>query len=273
MSCKNPHEEPRSTLVSIRPRPTSTSTSTSTRGATRRDFLSLMGFAMAAAAGCRAPVQHAVPLPAGSDTIVPGVANVYAATCGGCPASCSLLVKQRDGRPIKVDGNEASPLFGGGTCAVGQATVLSLYDDARLRGPRWQGRRASWEEVDRRVLDSLAAARAGDGSVVLLSGTITSPSTLRIIESWGERYRRFRHVVYDPFSLTALRKASELSFGQATVPHYAFDAASVIVALDADFLGTWLSPVEFARQYAEGRRRDGPSRLHVQFEPGLSLTG
>jgi Molybdopterin oxidoreductase Fe4S4 domain len=111
---------------------------------TRRDFLSLAGFSLAAAglAGCRAPVQNAIPLPAGSDTITPGVSRWYATTCGGCPSSCSLLVKQRDGRPIKIEGNDLSQLFGGGTCATGQATVLSLYDDRRLRGPLWQGKPA-----------------------------------------------------------------------------------------------------------------------------------
>ena len=108
---------------------------------TRRDFLALMGFTLASAglSGCRAPVQNAIPLLVGSDEIVPGVSNWYATTCRGCASSCSLLVKQRDGRPIKIEGNAESTIFGGGTCATGQATVLSLYDDERLRGPLWHG--------------------------------------------------------------------------------------------------------------------------------------
>src|SRR5262249_39214556 len=82
---------------------------------TRRDVLSLMGFSLGAVGlgGCRAPVQHAVPLPTASTEMVPGVPNLYATTCGGCSASCSLVVKQRDGRPIKIEGNEASALTGG----------------------------------------------------------------------------------------------------------------------------------------------------------------
>src|SRR4051794_25645383 len=111
------------------------------KAATRRDFLALMGFTIAAAglSGCRAPVQHAIPLLVGSDQLVPGVSNWYATTCRGCASSCSLLVKQRDGRPIKIEGNAESSIFGSGTCATGQATVLSLYDDERLRGPLWHG--------------------------------------------------------------------------------------------------------------------------------------
>src|SRR3954451_10011536 len=147
--------------------------------ATRRDVLSMMGFSLGAIGlgGCRAPVQHAVPLPAASTEMVPGVPNLYATTCGGCASSCSLVVKQRDGRPIKVEGNEASPLTGGGTCAAGQASVLSLYDDARLRGPVWLGNAVSWPEIDRHITTMLNAGSKDPRAIVLLSQTITSPST------------------------------------------------------------------------------------------------
>src|SRR5205814_9520983 len=119
----------------------------------------------------------------------------------------------------------------------------------------------------------LAEARGKQGKVVLLSSTITSPSLLAIIERWKSAYPGFRHVMYDAVSASALRTASAQVFGRALIPHYAFDKARVIVSLDADFLGTWLSPVEFARQYARGRRPDKPAGLHIQFEPGMSVTG
>src|SRR5499427_944909 len=243
--------------------------------ATRRDFLALMGFSLAAAglAGCRAPVQNAIPMLVGSDDIVPGVANSYATTCGGCASSCSLLVKQRDGRPIKIEGNAESRLFGRGTCATGQATVLSLYDDARLRTPLWHGQPAKWEEIDRQVLEALKAAREKKRKVVLLSGTIARPSTKAIIAEWRKSGHNFEHVIYDPVSLSGLRQANGQSFGQAVIPHYSFDKARVIVGLDADFLGTWLSPVEFARQYAANRRSEEHPPLHIQFESGMTVTG
>ena len=249
--------------------------SSNTTTATRRDFLTMAGFTLAAAglAGCRAPVQNAIPLLVGSDEIVPGVANYFATTCRGCASSCSLLVKQRDGRPIKIEGNAESRLFGGGTCATGQATVLSLYDDARLRGPVWHGQPATWEEIDRYITASLNTARQEKRRVVLLSPTITSPSTLAIIQEWGAGDQNFRHVVYEPISFTALRAAHERFFGRAALPHYRFDRARVIVGIEADFLGTWLSPVEFARQYASTRKPEGHPALHVQFESGLSVTG
>ncbi len=242
---------------------------------TRRDFLTLMGFGVTAAglAACRAPEQRAIPMAVATDEMVPGVANYYATTCGGCASACSLVVKQRDGRPIKIEGNEASALFGGATCATGQATVLSLYDNERLRGPLWHGSPAAWYEIDEQVGAALAEAQAKQAKIVLLSSTITSPSTREIIERWRRAFPSFRHVVYDPVSASALRAATAAAFGRAVIPHYAFDRARVIVGLDADFLGTWLSPVEFARQYARGRTPDGPPTLHIQFEPGMSITG
>ena len=242
---------------------------------TRRDFLAMMGFTLAAAGltGCRAPVQHAIPMLVGTDQLVPGISNYYATTCRGCASSCSLLVKQRDGRPIKIEGNAESAIFGGGTCATGQATVLSLYDDERLRGPLWHGQPVRWEEIDTEVLAGLKAAEAAKREIVLLSETITSPSTRAIISEWRTRYAKFSHVEYDPISLSAMRAANQQSFGRAVVPHYAFDKARVIVGLEADFLGTWLSPVEFARQYASNRKPEGTPSLHIQFESGMSVTG
>ena len=243
--------------------------------ASRRDFLAMMGFTLAAVglSGCRAPVQNAIPLLVGSDQIIPGVSNYYATTCRGCASSCSLLVKQRDGRPVKIEGNAESTLFGNGTCATGQATVLSLYDDARLRQPVWHGQPAKWEEVDQHVMESLQEAERNKGRIALLSGTINSPSMLEIIAEWKARYANFTHVSYDPVSFSAMRTANARSFGREVVPHYLFDKAQVIVALQADFLGTWLSPVEFARAYAAKRKPQGTPSLHIQFESGFSVTG
>jgi molybdopterin-containing oxidoreductase family iron-sulfur binding subunit len=242
--------------------------------ASRRDFLSLMGFTLGAAgvSACRAPVQNAIPMPTAAEA-VPGVSSWYATTCGGCSSACSLLVKQRDGRPIKIEGNAQSALFGGGVCATGQATVLSLYDDGRLPGPRWQGRPARWSEIDERVATHLAEAERDRRPVVLLSGTITSPSTRALVAEFGARFPGFRHVTYDAVSASALRVANGQCFGKAVVPHYRFDRAKVIVGLEADFLGTWLSPVEFSRAYREGRGAEEARSLHVQCESGLSVTG
>jgi molybdopterin-containing oxidoreductase family iron-sulfur binding subunit len=241
----------------------------------RRDFLALMGFSLGAAtlACSRAPVQTALPLVSQAEELTPGVANWYATTCGGCSAGCSLLVKTRDGRPIKVEGNPESSLFGGGTCAVGQATVLSLYDEERLRGPSWRGRSVSWEQLDGEVQSRLDAIVTRGDRVVLLSGPILGPTTLDLVARWAASYAGFRHVVYEPRSLAALRRASKQCFGHAVVPHFQLDSAAFVLSLEADVLGTWLSPVEFTRQYSRRRRPEEGMARHVHVESGLSLTG
>jgi MoCo/4Fe-4S cofactor protein with predicted Tat translocation signal len=241
--------------------------------ASRRDFLALMGFTLGAAACSRGATQEAIPFVTAPEDLTPGVPSYYATTCGGCPASCSVLVKTRDGRPIKVEGNPEAPLFGGGTCAVGQATVLSLYDGQRLRQPLWRGVPVSWEEVDDHVASHLRTTLSARGRVALLSGTITGPSTRDIVARWSKRFPGFRHVVYEPVSCAAIRRAHQLCFNRAVVPHYRFDEAELIVGFEADFLGTWLSPVEFTAQYARRRRPGRSMASHVQFESTLSLTG
>jgi molybdopterin-containing oxidoreductase family iron-sulfur binding subunit len=60
------------------------------------------------------------------------------------------------------------------------------------------------------------------------------------------------------------------------LPSFHFDKAEVIASFDADFLGTWISPVAFAAAYAKGRRPDeGEAWMsrHIQLESRFSLTG
>ena len=79
----------------------------------------------------------------------------------------------------------------------------------------------------------------------------------------------FQHVVYDAVSFTALRHATREAFGVDALPHYRFAAASTIVGIEADFLGTWLSPVEFTRDYASRRDPDAarPCRATSSSSP------
>ena len=258
-------------------------------GETRRDVLKMMGLglsaAVGAAAGCRIPERRALPLVSQPEDLVPGVADYYATTCGGCAAGCGLLVKVRDGRPIKIEGNPDSPISRGGTCAAGQATVLSLYDDERHRGPFWLGKPTTWSAIDAAISARLVAVAARGHRIVLLTGSGLGPSFRRLLEKWRERYPDTRHLVHEPLSTAAIRTANERSFGQAVVPRHRFDLAKRVVALEADFLGTWLSPVEATRRYAAARRvspgaggsegAGGPGNMprHVQIESQMTLSG
>ena len=246
----------------------------------RRSFLKTAGFTAAVsalAAGCsRAPVEKAIPYLIQPEEIVPGVSYIYASTCGACAAGCGLLVKTREGRPVKLEGNPSHPLSHGGLCAVGQASLLDLYDSQRLKGPWMQGRSAIWEEVDRQIAAELAVIRSSGRAVRVLSGTISSPTLRAEMQRFLAQFRDARQISYDALSSSAILDAHEQTHGARILPRYRFDRAEVILGFDADFLGTWLSPVEFTQGYSAGRRLDTrPPRMsyHVQFESRLSLTG
>ena len=248
----------------------------------RRDFLKYLGFSTAAAAiaaSCDVPVRKAVPFLNRPDNVIPGVANYYASTYVNGGDAISVVVKQRDGRPIKIEGNELSPITKGGTNAQAQASVLDLYDTTRLRHPMQKIGKdykevSSFESFDKIITDAMAGI--GGKPVVLLTSTINSPSTLKIISEFIAKYPGSRHVQYDAISHSGMLLANEASYGKRAIPSYQFDKAKVIVSLGADFLGTWLSPVEFSKQYSENRKIKGEKpelSRHIQFESMLSLTG
>ena len=242
--------------------------------ASRRAFLKWTGFGLAGAvaAGCsRGPTRAVVPYLDAPEHIVPGRGYDIATTCAGCSAACGVVARCRDGRPVKLEGNERHALSRGGLCAVGQAEVLSVYDAKRLGMPDVSGSPVSWATA----LETLRTA-LGEGSVRVLTGTLTSPSTRSWIERFVAAGEDREHVVFDSLSSSAILDAHERTHGTRALPAYRFQAARVTASFDADFLGTWISPVSFAADYAAGRTPDGdhPSvSRHVHYEARMSLTG
>jgi len=244
--------------------------------APRRDFLKYLGFSTAAAtlaASCKLPVRKAIPYANRPENLTPGVPKYYASTyvCDG--EAVPVVVKTRDGRPIKIEGNDLSTLTTGGTSARVQASVLDLYDTYRLRHPQRKAGNGfseipTFEQLDQMVTGALNGA---GGPVVLLTNTIVSPTTKDIIRQFLGRFPGSRHVQYDAVSYSGLIQANG-----GRIPVYQFNKAKVIVSLGADFLGSWLAPVQFARQYSIGRKINEANPTmskHYQFEPYLSMTG
>ena len=249
--------------------------STGKTAGSRRDFLKLFGFSVASAAvlsSCEKPVQKAIPYLIKPEEIIPGKAAYYASSFFDGTEYCSVLVKVRDGRPIKIEGNALSPVSRGGTSARVQASVLNLYDEARYKEPELSGNKISWEEVDSWVTSRLK----DEGNTVLLTPTIISPSTREVLRIFLANQPNTKWIQYDEVSMSGIRKAHMELFGAAIIPGYHFDRADYILSFDADFLGTWIAPVEFARDYASTRELnpDHPHMSkHVQVESGLSMTG
>jgi Fe-S-cluster-containing dehydrogenase component len=244
---------------------------------TRRDFVKVMGLSSAAlAAACqRAPAQKILPFTHKPDEVTPGLALWYATACGGCAAGCGLLVKTRDGRPIKIEGNPAHPVSGGAVCAVGQASVLGLYDADRARGPLVRGRRASWKEADAAVAAGLASARSGGRAIRVVAPWGLGPTEEAALDRFLAAHAGARVVRFDPLGQRdAIAAAHQALYGARLVPDYRLDAADIVVGVEADFLGTFLAPAALTRQWSAKRDPIAePMLRHIQVESALSLTG
>ncbi len=248
---------------------------------TRRDFLKVMGFSLTAAtvaAGCEIPVKKVAPYIFKPEDVIPGIATWYASSYINGGDYCSILVKTREGRPIKIEGNTDSKVTKGGTSARVQASVLSLYDTSRLRSPMVKGKRGfdnvSWDEVDKAVAGKLAANP--NANIRILTSTVLSPSTKKVFAAFAAKYPNTKIVSYDALSYSGMLMANMASKGKSEIPDYDFAKAKTIVSIDADFLGTWISPVEFTKGYTSNRKvsKEKPDMSrHYHFESRMSLTG
>ena len=251
----------------------------SNQTSSRRDFLKIFGYSVTSAAilaSCERPVQKAIPYIIQPEGVIPGKAIHYASSFFDGHEYCSILVKTRDGRPIKIEGNNLSPFNGEGTTARIQASVLSLYDDARLKEPGLNNLPAVWDEIDELIIKNLSKTPDDRRKTVLLTSSIISPATVKLIKEFGNQFSNFKWVQYDAVSYSAILEANQKSFGSAVIPDYNFQNTDLVVSFNADFLGTWLSPVHFIPRYISRRKLDQGQKdmlRHIQFESGMSLTG
>lgn len=244
--------------------------------APRRDFLKALGFGLGAVtlAACnRTPVHKAVPYLIKPEEVTPGIPNFYVSSYNGQ----SVLVRTREGRPILLEPNPQAIGLNRGTDAATQASILDLYDMSKLQDPKLGGETVSWDTLDQQVMAHLAAASAAGKQIRIIASSINSPSALRVIEQFKEKYPTADLIEVDSVSYTGIIKANANNFGKAVVPHYRFDKADIIVSVGADFLGTWLNGEEHTQQYATNRDykslEKGKMSRHIQFEAGLSMTG
>ena len=214
----------------------------------RRDFLKFLGFSVTAAAvaACETPVIKSIPYVNKPEEITPGVANYYASSFYDGGVFASILVKTREGRPIHITGNKKDGLFGGAIVPSVNASVLSLYNSARLQAPTISGNATTWSKFDAALKKDLLAA---NGEIAILSESVISPSGKNAIAKFSEAIstesRTVNHYQVDAVSYSALADAVEKAGGERFVPMFDFGKAHVIVSVAADFLSTWLNPTQF----------------------------
>ena len=265
----------------------------------RRNFFRILSTtsAGALATSCGKKTDALLPLLVPEHEIVPGEEQWRPAVCTECGAGCGTLVRimegvrqiERDGQQVrqriaavkKIEGDPKDPVSGGRLCARGQAAVQSLYHPDRLRGPmKRAGDRGaarfsdmSWDEALASAADKIGKARAADPArIVFLTASPEGPRTQAIA--------RFASALgapapvrcsLDDFPLE--RRAAELAFGWPGLPVYDLAHAHHVLSVGADFLGGWISPVYYARQF--GSLRQGRPAVRgrlVQAESRLSIT-
>ena len=253
----------------------------------RRTFLKVLGSAAPAVAmtACSpVPPERIIPFVVPPEDVVPGVASWYASVCGECPAGCGVLVRTREGRAVKVEGNPEHPINRGSLCVRGHASLQGLYNPDRIAGP--QRRRTTnastghsvlepvdWEQAQQQLVDQLQTVRgSGPGRIAIVT-PLTTGTLDHLVTTWAVGVGA-RRVTYEPFAYEAIRAANRTTFGHAAVPYHDFSSPDVVVSFGADFQETWLSTVGHTRDLSEGRRvQDGRKSRFVQIEPRMSLTG
>ena len=240
----------------------------------RRDFLKFIGFSTAAAtlAACEGPVVKSIPYVVQPKEIIPGIANYYATTIGNGYDFANVLIRSREGRPIKVEKNKLAPDSKSANGRV-HASILDLYDNARLAQPTKDNMPISWFGFEYETKSSLEDISSKNREIVLLTQTFASPSTKRLIQDFKSKYNNVNHITYDSFSESAALDAFEARYGIRGLSNYDFSKSKVIVSVGADFLGDWQGG-GYDCSYAKGRIPDsGKMSRHIQFESNMTLSG
>lgn len=249
-------------------------------GLSRRKFLALLGASAAVAgAGCSdyRDKGEIVPYNQQPEGVVLGKPNYYASTCNFCSLNCGILIKTREGRPIKVDGNPDHPISKGKICSKAQAGILNLYDPSRIQSPRVKINNSfesiTWNKLQNELQFHLS--NAGTNEIALITHNITSPTQKKLFDEFVKKYPSTKVYSYDLFNNSTRNSAWKKCYGSDVFPAIKFDKAKVIVSFEGDFLGVDGSVIENIALFAKTRNVDDLksfSRLY-SIEANLSLTG
>ncbi|MDX1672089.1 MAG: 4Fe-4S dicluster domain-containing protein, partial [Balneolaceae bacterium] len=243
----------------------------------RRSFLRIMGasIALAGFASCRRPVQKILPYSKQPEDIVHGVPRYYASSQPFQDALTGIVVESREGRPNKIEGNEMHQASRGATSIFGQAELLGLYDPDRSRYPLQNGEQSTYNAFRKFCNDHFSDAGR---SIAFISEASSSPTFHRLREQALDRFSDARWVTYEPFGEDNALAGTEIAFGERlrTVNHYG--EASVVVALDDDFMNPAANKnsVQNTKDFSAVRRVQSAEDEMIRFyavESTFTLTG
>ena len=239
---------------------------------TRRELLKGLGLAVGGLGLSAAGYEHLVPFIHQPENVVPGESTWFATSCRECPAGCGMLVRTREARAVKVEGNPVHPISGGRLCARGQASVQGLYDPDRIKGPL-RRRDSDFEPVAwKDALDAVGGILRKRPRIACLS-TLETGSLDSLMRAWLSALGADRFIIYEPVSYEPVKAASAVAAGRAVVPTFKINGSDYLISFAADFLETWVSPVEYARQFAVMREIKGGARGRFAYVgPRVSMT-
>jgi molybdopterin-containing oxidoreductase family iron-sulfur binding subunit len=245
----------------------------------RRTFIKIAGMgSISLAFGCTPPEKHLYSLVQAPEDMVTGKATWYASTCRECPAGCGILAKNREGRVIKIEGNPLHPINQGKICMRGQAALQGIYNPDRIMKPllkdkdRW--RKTSYSKA-RAILKTRAeaAVQKGPNQVRMLT-EIVGDSMLDLLTAALKNWNSQKPLLFEPFAYESLKTANAMIFGAAVLPSYRMDQADFLLSFGADFLETWLSPVQYSRKFKSMHAvHNNQKGIFVQISAAQNLTG
>ncbi len=252
----------------------------------RRRFLALMGASAAFAATACTDYRdkgEIVNYNKKPEEVTMGKANYYASTLDN---GLGILIKTREGRPVKIDGNPEHPLNKGKIDARGQASLMDLYDPDRIRFPqmyddstlefdRFFKKKTKWDVIDKKIIEKLENAVAANKEIALFTKNSSSPTFLKLLSDFKAKYPTTNVYSYDVVNGTARDAAWEECYGSKKYPGIDFAKANIILTFESDILGNDGNTVE-QTQAVTGRRDheklDHFNRVYA-VEGGFSLTG
>ncbi|MGD8531170.1 MAG: hypothetical protein PVG97_09320, partial [Syntrophobacterales bacterium] len=246
----------------------------------RRTFLKIAGVGgLSFASGCTSqPAKTLYSLVQAPEDMVTGKATWYASTCRECPAGCGILAKNREGRIVKLEGNPLHPINRGKLCMRGQAALQGIYNPDRIKTPLLKEdgnyRSVTYGEAEALLAARIqAAAKKGKNRIRIITESVgESLSKLmgESLDNWGSP----QPLIFEPYGYEALKEANLLVFGLEGLPSYQMDKADFLLSFGADFVETWLSPVEYGRKFKDMHGLKGSNKsLFFHVSPYQSITG